>query len=249
MKTTKRRVYLIGLGIPEITSMTLEAVAALKKCSVVFSAGAGLFDQGFLNRFCPDIRRIDFDYTLKDQDREARARIEVIFEALRTTGPAAFVAFGNPVFYDVLCQWIKHGCSLRGIPCEIVCGISAVDAVFSKLGIALLAGDGVRAGDLEYFDRNLPDPGSYALLFRPGKDSEKLKKIIHRCRDRYPSAHKVAFVRCASSTPVPERISWHRMQACARSVGKLDRWTSLLIPPTGRESRQRGGESGEEINS
>jgi hypothetical protein len=138
------------------------------------------------------------------------------------------------MFYDEYCRWIKDRCTLRGIPCEVVSGVSTFDAVFSRMKIDLLGGEGVQAGDLLYFERNPPDPGSYALLFRPVKYPEKLKKILRRCLRRYPPAHRVAFVRCAGAASVPERIDWCSMKTCAGRAGELDGWTSLLIPPVRR---------------
>jgi uncharacterized protein YabN with tetrapyrrole methylase and pyrophosphatase domain len=235
MPSKKSSVYVIGLGIPEFDSMTLAGVSALQASKSVYSAGPGLTRKGFLEAFCPDVRRIDFDQDAEDQDAEFRAKLEPLFIAASKM-PVAFVTFAHPMYYDTACHWIMEGCKRKKIPCKIVSGVSSIDAVFSALRISLLNDAGVQAGDLSYFRRVPPDPGSYSLLFRAHVEPEGVRTLLKDCRKSYPASHRVAFVRCENDERFPEKIRWMTLKDCARRLPRLDAFTSVLIPPRGTKA-------------
>jgi precorrin-2 methylase len=223
-------VYLVGLGIPELTSMTMEAAAALKKCGIIFTIGAGRYRSGFLELFCPDVRMLSVNNAKANQDREVRAKVQEIFRALKGRSPVAFVTFGHPMFYDTHCRWIRQGCVSRKLPYAVISAVSAFDAVFSALRIDITAGSGVQAGDIDFFSRNAANTAMYVLVFRPHSNLEKLKVFLNKCLATYPPSHRAAFVRCRIADE-PEKVTWRKLGDCAAKARELTPWTSILIPP------------------
>lgn len=163
-----RKILVIGIGAGDPDYLTVQAIDALNRAQIFFipdkgeqKAGLNHVRSGILERFVknpnyrllpfavPDRRRTrdngEYPETIQDWHARLEALYETLFAALDEDGCGAFLVWGDPAIYDgtlrVLDRLRAKGLSFTQ---EVVPGISAIQALAAKHGIALnRIGEGV----------------------------------------------------------------------------------------------------------
>ncbi len=219
------KVYLIGLGIPEIYSLTVEALAAIRRCRTLFVNNPQM---EFFRRHCADVRPIGV-LDMSRRERSLNALTARILTAARQ-GPAGFAIYGHPILYEPPGAHLLEACRRRKIPFRVVAGISAFDAVLACLGLSVGKGESVRVADRDHFLRDdvSPDPRSHALIYKAAQTLDQLEALAGRLLKVFPGRHKVALVECLDSSP--ERARWVRLDRLGKALKRPEIYTTLVVP-------------------
>ncbi len=223
---TEPKVYLIGLGIPELYSLTVEALSAIRRCRTLFVNNPQM---EFFRRHCADVRPIGvLDMSRREQSLNAlTARI---LAAARRGGPVGFAIYGHPILYEPPGARLLEACRRRNIPHRVVAGISAFDAVLACLGLSVGKGESVRVADRHHFLRDdvSPDPRSHSIIYKAGQNLEQLEELARRFLKVFPGSHKAALVECLDSSP--ERARWVRLERLGKALRRPELYTTLVVP-------------------
>lgn len=220
------KVYLIGLGIPEVYSLTVEALAAIRRCRTLFVNNPQM---EFFRRHCSDVRPIGV-LDMSRREDSLNALTARILAAARKSGPVGFAIYGHPILYEPPGARLLEACRRGKIPFRVVAGISAFDAVLACLGLSVGKGEAVRVGDRDHFLRKdvYPDPRSHALIYKAGQTLEQLEVLARRFLEVFPGNHRVALVECLDSSP--ERARWVRLDRLGKALRRPELYTTLVVP-------------------
>lgn len=131
---------IVGAGLRAPRHLTREASVEIAAADVVF---------GSLNSAGPDRRWLELTFdkpvldlnqfypTSADDDRSAcyvQAAAVVMREVARGRR-VCVVTYGHPSVLDCTTELLEKGCRLRGWPCVVLPGVSALDTLFADLGI------------------------------------------------------------------------------------------------------------------
>jgi precorrin-2 methylase len=231
-------IALIGMGVRQVTHMTLEAITVLRRCRRGFVAGP---DQEAVNRLreelathlkpgdiLPPLVSLSSAY-LPDRPR-CQNYVEaagLVLQAAQAERPVAYLTFGNPVTYDTVTQEILASARAGNVPTVVIAGVSSVDTVLSDLGQE--AGPGLQVFDVSCFvgAEVKPDTRFACLLMQVGvfgtnyplTGREPRANALAPLKDYllrlYPPGHPAVLVR--SSTHPEEPVNILRV-----TVGSLD---------------------------
>jgi precorrin-2 methylase len=222
------QVLLIGLGIPEIKSITHEALAALKACKTLFVYDATM---KFFNEICPDVRPIG-----QVSDARENATLESftsrVIEAGRANGPVGFAVYGHPMLYESLSHFLVEACEKTKTTYGVITGVSTVDRVLAAARISLFGDVGLQVSNSNHFLAGEPNLQSYLLLFKACEDLEILADVVEHALKFFPADHKVAVVACEAWDP--EKVSWMRLDQVTKNVKRGEVFLTLVLPPCRR---------------
>jgi len=237
-------VLIIGFGISSSEHMTLQALRLLKGCDVIFGPKGAL--PRSLPASAPDFRDIADAYR-RDPDVERHIVAAVLAEAARGKTVGLCTA-GHPLLFDSTVALLVAECKAKGIACQVVPGISSIDAILCDLGCIVDSGFQVlQAASLGEFriDAGLP-----LLIFRSGALAKRpwiLLSFITRLSKDYPMSHRVYLIessRFPGERPRAESLDLRRLK---KRIGSVSSEATLFIPPLrGPALRKaaRGGRGG-----
>ncbi len=227
------RVYLIGTGLPEKEGATLEAMAALKGCGVVFAPDPS---DGFFQRWCRDVR--PHGNLSRGEDR--RRCVEEVLAASRGA-PVAFAIYGHPMYYEPITELLTTECRFRGVPVKVVNGISAADAVLAALRWPLGYSQGLLVCDVRHYLAHRPPREVCVLVYKFAMDEASHPKMVRALMERRPADEEVAIVECRRNAGDEDRVEW---VAVGRLIERLEKplglYASLFIPSAPKRIRWRG---------
>lgn len=218
------RVYIIGLGIPELKAMSLEARAAMETCRTLFVNDP---DHRTFRQYCQDVRPIG-DFGVGWEKRRMDSLVARVLAASKK-GPVGLTVYGHPMIYEPLGHHLLKACRRRKVPVAVISGVSAFDSILSALGLSIGLGEAVQFGDAAYFAGRGPDPRSTVIVYQAFQELGKFRRIMAQCLKVYPASHKVAAVEAGSWAP--ERIAWSTLGSLSKQVKRPKLYASLLIPP------------------
>ncbi|OGS28573.1 MAG: hypothetical protein A2218_05015 [Elusimicrobia bacterium RIFOXYA2_FULL_53_38] len=174
--------------------ITLETLAALKKCDAVFSDcldGAGGAGE-FIRRAC-----VNFEFLRGFPGRGIAARLNEAFIRHDTVG---FLTYGNPCFLNPATTLISGIMAAAKVKVSILPAVSSFDSIVNLLDLNKFSLSGLRlVRSVEDMEEMLFVPEMETLLFLPGhlnrKENEKHKKrFLNSLRSAYPGEHAVFLI-------------------------------------------------------
>lgn len=148
------RLLLAGLGLDYPRQATLEVLAALRGCDVVFSNLSGAEAMRFLALFCDDVRTISY----QGARDEARWTAKICAE-LKPGRRVAFVTRGHPLVSGKLAEALLKGARRRRAEVVNFPALSTMDTIVSMAQEHLSA----TISALQVFDSRLVVEGAVTL--------------------------------------------------------------------------------------
>ncbi|MEI7529574.1 MAG: SAM-dependent methyltransferase, partial [Elusimicrobiota bacterium] len=189
----EKRLIICSYGL-EPKHITLETLAELKKCGVVFShsleAGAG----GLVARSCKK-----FECLRGLTAAGITASLKKAFAEHDTVG---FLTYGNPLFLNATTALIKAGMAAARVKVSVLPAVSSFDSIVNLLDLNKFSLAGLRIVDLAACMDDLRiTPEMDTLFFVAGdlnlKGKEKYRAAFFKgLAAAYPGAHPATIVNC-----------------------------------------------------
>lgn len=226
-------VTLIGLGISAGEHLTLEALKALKSADVIF-APRGALPPALLG-LAADFRDTSALYHKPDTEK-------LLAEAVLAEPAGRAVAVctvGHPLIFDKPAAFLLEACRRRGVPCRVLPGVSAVDAVLCELGFAADQ-EGFQARQASHIPGTRIDASLPLFIFRCNALAAKAglaKRFAAVVAKAYPPGHYASFVETAH---VPKRVALvdsFPLKDLEKKLASAPAEATLFIPPLKKKSK------------
>lgn len=226
-------VTIIGLGIASGEHLTLEGLRLLKSCDVIFAPRGALPEP--LLRLAADFRDTSSFYHHPDTER-------LLTEAVMAEAAGRSVAVctvGHPLIFDKPVAALKEACRRAGVPCRVVPGVSAVDAVLCELGFAADQ-EGFQARQASHIPGSRIDPSLPLFIFRCNALASKpglAKRFVAAVRKAYPPGHYASFV---ESPHVPKKgplVDNFPVKDLEKKLASAPAEATLFIPPLKKKTK------------
>lgn len=128
MPLGKRQIYCVGLGVKELSHLTLESLSIIEKAQFILHIG---LEGRRLNQLNPNTRSLEKLYWSGRQDWDTYKTIaKLIVDTARSVkGSTVFATEGNPaIFNDITWEIVARATKSR-IPVRILPGISCLDVL------------------------------------------------------------------------------------------------------------------------
>lgn len=224
--------------------MTVETVKALRTCDILFSLHGNPDINRALKRLCGRVVDLTRLYRDKKLDLAVYERIVYAVAARLTSNRTIGVIFhGHPLLYSNPAQMLIRHCERKRIPCEILTGVSSLDAIFTTLRI-----DIGKTG-LQIFDVNRmllyrlrPDIRTPCLLFQLGSfGSALISRTLLNAKGRfhdlerylgrwYPATHPAQIIECSTVTGISDSLIMTTISKIDRNGGRINYNSTLFIP-------------------
>lgn len=224
-RTLAPRVYLIGLGLPPVKALSLEALEAVRACKVLFVHSHA---REFLAQFCPDVRAMR-EFGVEWSPKEMDAFLDAFLATAKASGAAGLAVGGHPLVYEPLGQHLREHCRRRGIALSVASGLSSMDVLLTELGVSLSGEVGLQVGNPAHFLKSEPSRRSYVFVLQAMIAPRIFQQVTSHCRRFYPSSHQMALVECGA--PPGERVQWFRLGQAGRRAWVARPYATLAIPP------------------
>lgn len=225
MSSRGPKVYIVGLGLPELHTLTRRAYEVLSRCRTLFVNNPGV---PLFNDICPDVRGVG-QFSRGSDPESYGPFIEAIVSAARRRSPVAFAIYGHPMFYEGSAIELLRGCRKARVDCEIVPGISTVDAILAQLSLPLESESGLQVTSAVHLLSADPDPEFHVIVYKVCETLQRSRLLRPRLLRIYPPSHRVALVKCPSWEP--GRVRWFPLRELPPKDQRPDVYVSLLIPP------------------
>ena len=231
------QVYIVGLGIPEKSAATVEALDTLRRCRTIFVPDP---DDGFFRRLCRDVRPHGVPVFTAEHEIDP-ASIEPVFEALSAEGPVAFAIYGHPLVYEPITKLLLEECQRRKVAVSAVSGLSAADAALSLLSYPLGPGQGLQIGDILHFCRQQADTRMAVFIYKVGMEPQNHAGLLRSLLASHPKNAPLALVERQNYGQAGDQAEWLSVGGLeARLQKPLSLYASLFLPPL-IPSAPRGG--------
>ena len=218
--------------------ITLETIAALKKCGKVFFTCVKKERAGLLSSIFP----------------EAELLSGIPLEMLELTVLGAFsrhervgvLDYGDPAFLCTFSENLRQKCLKTGIGFRQYRAVSSLNALIADLGLGKLAPAGLYLATVHSWEAasRFIYPEVPLLLFSPdrtrldGDPQGLLARVVKDLRRVYASGHAVYFIRCSTSSSGKSSVRRITMAGLGRSLAALKFDTTIYIPAV--PSKRRG---------
>lgn len=219
------KVYLIGLGIPPVKALSLEALEAVRACKVLFVHSHA---REFLAQFCSDVR-VMREFGVEWSLKEMNAFLDAFLAVAKGSAPVGLAVGGHPLVYEPLGQHLRERCRRRGLPLSVASGLSSIDVLLTELGVSLSGEAGLQVGNPAHFLKSEPSRGSYIFVLQAMIAPQIFQKVTAHCRRFYPCSHQIALVECGAASG--ERELWFRLGEAGRRTWTPRPYATLVIPP------------------
>lgn len=221
-----RELVIMGLGYRQPYQVSLETVAWLDSCDLLFSNLSDPTVAEFLGLFPVRARTIVF----RRQDRQSTACAREVMEAFRRaqgTLRVGMVTRGNPLFYGRLAWRLIRDSRRRGIPCRVLGSISIAETVTALSPAKAPGGVEVRDSSLALsWDARLP-----LVVYNFPSDGRApvcLAGVAAACRP----AHRVLLLPGSGDREFTLRRT--TVAGLARALRQSDPAVTVLVPPARR---------------
>ena len=221
----EKRLIICSYGL-EPKHITLETLAALKKCGAVFSHS--LEGGGLVARSCKK-----FECLRGLTAAGITARLKEAFADHDTVG---FLTYGNPFFLNATTPLIMAGMAAAGVKVSVLPAVSSLDSIVNLLDLNKFSLTGLRIVDLAACMDDLRiTPEMDTLFFVAGdlnlKGKEKYREAF--CKGlaaAYPGVHPVAIVNCPSIEDAGGRLIKTTVSKLRGAFSKVDKASTIFVP-------------------
>jgi uncharacterized protein YabN with tetrapyrrole methylase and pyrophosphatase domain len=246
-------IALIGMGVQDVTHMTLEAIAVLKRCKCGFVAGA---DQKAVDQFrdalasflgasdiLPALTSLSPAYRHDCRRRENYGEAaSIVLEAAGSTQSVAYLTQGNPIMYDAVAHQILTGARTKSLPVVVIAGISSVDTVLVDLQQEPAPGLQVFEASCFVGAAVKPDTRFACLLMQVGvfgtnyavlgrePNVNALASLKDYLLQFYPCDHSAVLVRSAVCSQRPANVHRFTVGSLGQVPADAQQGASLFIP-------------------
>lgn len=224
------KIVLIGLGPGGEEGLTLGALEALKTCSPLFLRTEKHPVVSMLKEAGISFRSFDRLYRQED-DYETiyNAMAQLVLEAARRAGQAAYAVPGHPLTAEESVQLLLKAADREGIDIEMRAGGSFMEAVLTAL--RLDPSRGVSFLNALEVD-SLQSPPAHDLILFQLFNARYASRVKLKLMEFYPDDHGVTLVRRAG---IPGQQQVLKIPLYELDRQELDHLTSLYVP------HQQGG--------
>ena len=233
--------YLLGIGIRGIKQVSMETLAALRKCRKIFH----LTDQHRqLKRINPNVVDWGSQYwTDEDLDIVYKRLTDRLLEEVSRGSGVASVIYGHPLFFDDVHMQLRKISKKRGIRCVTLPGISSLDTLSIDLGVDYAEG-------LQVFEANdlvenavIVNPELHTLLFQiggfglytasnpQGSGPDRFKKIQRYLLRFYSSQQRIVIAFSDPDDGEGSMLLRSRLHRLSSHHRRMFVGTTLYIPP------------------
>jgi len=207
--------------------VTLETLAALKKCGAVFSHSLDGGKDDFIARSCAG-----FESLRGLAGAGIAAKLKAAFHSHDTVG---FVTYGNPFFLNATTDLIAAGMAAEKVRVRVLPAVSSFDSIVDLLDLNKFSLNGLRLVDTAACMDNMGfTPEMDTLFFVAGdlnlKGNAKYRAaFLKGLAAAYPGAHPVSVINCPSIENASGRLIRTTVAGLGRVFGKVDKATTILV--------------------
>jgi len=211
--------------------ITLETLAALKKCGVVFSHCLDGGKGDFIAKACPNfksLRGLSIEKTA--------ARVKAAFSACDLVG---FLTYGNPFFLNATAVLVKRAAEAAGIKVKVLPAVSSFDAIVNLMDLNEFS----RAG-LRLVDASAAAAKADGLTFTPEMDTLFFvlgdldfssgrgagAAFLKGLGAAYPKDHPVSIINCPTIEDAEGRLVTAAVSRLKTAILKADKVSTILVP-------------------
>lgn len=208
--------------------VTLETLAVLKKCGVVFSH---CLDRGGNDPLARSCAR--FEPLRGLSLTETAGRVKKAFAGHDTVG---FITYGNPFFLNATTALINKEMAAAGISVTVLPAVSSFDSIVNLLDLNKFSLDGLRLVDTAAAMERLKfTPAMDTLFFVVGdlnlKGNEKYRAaFLKGLEGTYPARHPVTIINCPTIENDAGRLIRTTVSKFKAAFSKADLVSTILVP-------------------
>jgi hypothetical protein len=235
-------IYAVGGGMRFANDLTMEALAALRKCRRILGLPPvdlrafgvrGMHDLGVY--YAPGRPRI----------QTYRTMANIVVACARQGGPVGFFTYGSPIVGVRPTTMIRSEAAARGLRVHVCNAPSFLEALWSELGVDPFDGAAVWCAQ-RFVERPIAPCTAAVLLLAQatcvdvadapvGRHVGNLARLRDRLLDHYPPEHPVAFMRSHSFSGAAARYEMHLRDLAEHTDPLAD---TLVVPPLAGSRRR-----------
>jgi uncharacterized protein YabN with tetrapyrrole methylase and pyrophosphatase domain len=237
-------IYVVGLGAVGVSQITREAEQAIGRSRTVYFVDNALGVAEHLSTLCANA--VDLMSCYRRNERRAAAydrMVTMVIAGALEAPPVTFAVYGHPSVYVYPTRQILEAAGLLDLRCQMLPGISTVDAIFCELGLdpGLHGLQMYEANDAICRSRPL-QPDVPCLLLQVGtletglasaakSRPERLDRLARYLSQFYPESHTVAIVTLATCRIFRSRIVSFALGEMREHAQEFTLEATLYIPP------------------
>jgi len=229
----EKLLYIFSFGMKP-SQITLETLAALKKCDVVFSHCLDGREGDFISGACKEFRMLRGLNGLQISG--------LVKKAFLTRATVGFLTYGNPFFLNATTALINAEMKKAGICVRVIPAVSSFDAIINLMDLNRYSTSGLRLVDVAAVRKDVPlTPEMDTLFFVIGDLNLKgngryREKFFEKLKKTYSREHSVFLVNCARIGAESGRLMRTSVARLKKTFNKADEVTTLFIPAVKVES-------------
>jgi hypothetical protein len=237
-------IWIAGLGLQTATQVTREVELAIRSSREVFYLDTGVATRSFLQPLCPRATSLYEESYAEEAPRvNAYAHMAArVVDAALDHPPITFAIHGHPLVATHPPFLVLELANALDIPCRVLPGISAIDAIFADLRLDPVV-HGVQmyeATDLLLRRRPL-QPDVPAIIWQIGpletclhsmavSRPERFSRLIAHLRQYYPARHEAAAIYCSPHPILPPAIFRFALEDMGNYAQDFHAGFSLYLP-------------------
>jgi hypothetical protein len=238
-------IYIVGLGVFELSQLTLETLDVLKRARCVYHVSGR---QANLCAINPNTRDLGDMYARRGKRIDIYRRIAsvVVDSALKGGAPIAFAVDGNPMFFNDISWNIAAIARKRSLWVEALPGVSCIDVLPIQLGFEPgdLGLQILEATQLVLYDLPI-NPCLSTLVLQvgyffvrltappPRRKRGAFAPLVMHLRKFFPEVHPAVFIASQSSRLAPTVLFSCEVGSIDKFRNQISPWMTLYLPRTG----------------
>ena len=223
----EKRLVICSYGL-EPKHITLETLAALKKCGAVFSHSLEGGSGDFIAQSCAQFEN------LRGLDGPGiAARLKEAFEEHDTVG---FLTYGNPFFLNAATVLIKAGMAAAKVKVSVLPAVSSFDSIVNLLDLNKFSLTGLRLVDAAaslaalLFTPEMDTLFFSAGVLGPGRGNKRRAEFLKGLAAAYPGGHPVSIVNCPCIGNASGRLIKTTVSRLGGVFAKVNNVSTILVP-------------------
>lgn len=207
--------------------ITLETLAALKKCGAVFSHSLEGGTGDFIAQSCAEF------VSLRGLSAPGiTARLKKAFADHDTVG---FLTYGNPCFLNATTALIKAGMAAAGVKVSVLPAVSSFDSIVNLLDLNKFSLAGLRLADVAAsMDKMRFTPELDTLFFvagdlAPKRNNRFRASFLKGLAAAYPAGHPVIIINCPCIGNASGRLIKTAVSKLGGVFAKVDKASTIFV--------------------